>query len=52
MAQKPQLLFMIYPRPETLESIETWYKDIAEFLGDIPIIIFGNKTDLIGEERL
>ncbi len=47
---KASIIVYDLSRPETLESIETWYKDIAEFLGDIPIIIFGNKTDLIGEE--
>ncbi len=37
-------------RPETLESIETWYKDITQYVGNIPTIIFGNKSDLINEE--
>lgn len=38
-------------RPETLPTVETWYKDITQYTGAIPIICFGNKSDLIDEEK-
>jgi small GTP-binding protein len=38
-------------RPETLASVETWYKDITQYVGNIPTIVFGNKCDLIEEEN-
>ena len=36
----------------SLENIETWYKDIQEFCGTIPVVIFANKVDLIKIESL
>jgi small GTP-binding protein len=32
---------------ESFKHILNWAKDIKEFCGDIPVMIFGNKTDLI-----
>ena len=36
-------------RPETLPTVETWFKDITQYVGNIPIVIFGNKSDLVDE---
>ena len=36
----------------SLLNIETWYKDIQEFCGTIPVVIFANKVDLINLESL
>ena len=33
-------------RPETLESVIDWYKELRDNCGDIPAILFGNKSDL------
>jgi len=37
-------------RPEHLKSVDFWYKDIQKSVPrDIPIVIVGNKSDLIGD---
>lgn len=33
-------------RPETLEKLPDWIKDLKDTVGDIPIIPIGNKKDL------
>lgn len=33
-------------RPETLEAIESWMREIREHAGDVEILLIGNKTDL------
>jgi len=37
---------------ESLEHLSTWYDDIVKFCGNIPIVIFGNKVDLVDEDKL
>lgn len=37
---------------ESFEHILTWHEDIVNFCGDIPIVIFGNKVDLVDEDKL
>ena len=36
----------------SFEHITTWYKDVKQFCGEIPIIVFANKVDLINEKSL
>lgn len=33
-------------RPETLEAIESWMREIREHTGDVEILLIGNKADL------
>ncbi|MFW9986937.1 MAG: Rab family GTPase [Candidatus Odinarchaeota archaeon] len=33
-------------RPETLEAIESWMREIREHAGDVEILLIGNKIDL------
>ena len=37
---------------ESFKHIRNWAKDIKEFCGVIPVVIFGNKADLIDEKNL
>ncbi|NVM16330.1 MAG: GTP-binding protein [Candidatus Lokiarchaeota archaeon] len=37
---------------ESLNHIEYWYNDLKQGCGDIPVIIFANKVDLINEDKL
>ena len=37
---------------ESFEHILTWHEDIIKHCGDIPIVIFGNKVDLVDEAKL
>ena len=37
---------------ESFNHISYWHKDILEHCGDIPIVIFSNKVDLVDEDNL
>ncbi|MFX1317489.1 MAG: GTP-binding protein [Promethearchaeota archaeon] len=37
---------------ESFKNIEAWYNDIIKYCGNIPIIIIGNKVDLVDETNL
>ena len=37
---------------DSLKHIADWYKDLKNHCGDIPVIIFANKVDLINENKL
>jgi Ras-related protein Rab-27A len=34
-------------RPETLKSVNDWYADLKKYCGDLPTVLFGNKSDLV-----
>jgi len=36
----------------SFEHITDWYQDIKRFCGDVPIVLFANKVDLIDESNL
>ena len=36
---------------ESIKSIPWWHNDIKKFCGDIPVVLFGNKVDLIDEKN-
>ena len=37
---------------DSFDHILTWHDDITKFCGDIPIVIFGNKIDLVDADKL
>ena len=37
---------------ESIKHIHDWVNDIKEYCGDIPVVIFGNKVDLVDEKKL
>jgi len=37
---------------ESFKHITNWHDDIKKYCGDIPVIVFGNKVDLVDEENL
>lgn len=37
---------------DSFDHVLTWHDDIAKFCGDIPIVIFGNKVDLVDDDKL
>ena len=37
---------------ESFKHIHNWEKDIKDYCGDIPIILLGNKVDLVDEEKI
>ena len=36
----------------SFKHISNWHNDVREFCGDIPVILFANKVDLIKEENI
>ncbi|MFX1363934.1 MAG: Rab family GTPase [Promethearchaeota archaeon] len=36
----------------SFEHVTNWQKEITKFCGDIPIVLFGNKVDLVDEKKL
>jgi small GTP-binding protein len=49
------LVFSLENNPvgeKSLEDIPIWFNEIREYCGDIPIIIFSNKVDLVNEDDL
>lgn len=39
-------------QPQTYEHVPRWLKDLKTHCGNIPIVLFGNKIDLVDEEEL
>ena len=37
---------------DSFNNITTWHEDIKKYTGDLPIVLFGNKTDLVNKEDL
>ena len=37
---------------ESFEHVVNWHDDIKKFCGDLPIVLFGNKIDLVNEDEL
>ncbi len=37
---------------ESLKHLNDWHEDIKKYCGEIPVIIFANKVDLIDEDNL
>ena len=37
---------------ESFKHIPNWHSEIKKFCGDIPIVLFGNKVDLVDEKEL
>lgn len=36
----------------SFKHVSDWHKEIKKFCGEIPVILFGNKVDLVDESRL
>lgn len=37
---------------ESFNHISNWHDDIIQFCGDIPVVLFANKVDLVDENKL
>ena len=37
---------------DSFEHIQNWVKDIYSYCGEIPVIVFANKADLVTEQKL
>ena len=36
---------------ESIKSIEEWHDDIKKYCGELPIVLFGNKIDLVSDKN-
>lgn len=36
----------------SFKNITNWHKEVKQFCGDIPIVLFANKVDLISEDKI
>lgn len=47
------IIFSLAPEEiETYNQIKKWHSDVKEACGNIPIILFGNKADLVDQKAL
>ena len=37
---------------DSFEHIQNWVKDIYSYCGEIPVVVFANKVDLVDEQKL
>ena len=37
---------------DSLDAITSWHDDIKKYCGELPIVLFGNKVDLVDESKL
>ena len=36
----------------SFKNISNWYREVKQFCGDIPVVLFANKVDLISEDKI
>jgi small GTP-binding protein len=49
---KAAIIVFSHTDEESFNHITDWHEDIKKYTGDLPIVLFGNKIDLIDEEDL
>ena len=49
---KAAIIVFSHTDEDSFNHIEDWHEDIKKYTGELPIILFGNKTDLVKEEDL
>ncbi|MFX1378841.1 MAG: Rab family GTPase [Promethearchaeota archaeon] len=49
---KAAIIVFSHTDEESFKNIANWHEDIKKYTGDLPIVLFGNKTDLIAEKDL
>ncbi|MFX1601302.1 MAG: Rab family GTPase, partial [Promethearchaeota archaeon] len=49
---KAAIIVFSHTDDDSFNHIVNWHEDIKKYTGDLPIVLFGNKTDLIDEKDL
>ena len=49
---KAAIIVFSHTDENSYNHITDWHEDIKKYTGDLPIVLFGNKTDLIDEDDL
>ena len=49
---KAAIIVFSHTDDESFNNIANWHEDIKSYTGELPIVLFGNKTDLIDENEV
>lgn len=49
---KAAIIVFSHTDPKSFENVLEWHDDIKKYCGDIPIVLFGNKLDLVDGKKL
>ncbi|MBY8982012.1 MAG: GTP-binding protein [Candidatus Lokiarchaeota archaeon] len=49
---KAAIIVFSHTDKDSFKNIPRWYEDIEKYCGDIPIVLFGNKVDIVNEKDL
>ena len=49
---KAAIIVFSHTDEKSYNRIVTWHDDIKKYTGDLPIVLFGNKIDLVDEKDL
>ncbi|MFW9785479.1 MAG: Rab family GTPase [Candidatus Heimdallarchaeota archaeon] len=49
---KAAIIVFSHTDDNSFDHIPEWHEDIKSHVGDVPIVLFGNKTDLVEEDDL
>jgi small GTP-binding protein len=49
---KAAIIVFSHTDADSFDHISDWHEDIKSYTGELPIVLFGNKTDLVGEDEL
>ncbi|MFX1366684.1 MAG: Rab family GTPase [Promethearchaeota archaeon] len=49
---KAAIIVFSHTDKKSFDSILDWHEDIKKYTGELPIVLFGNKTDLVEEKDL
>ena len=48
---KAAIIVFSHTDEESFKKIPEWHEDIKKHVGELPIVLFGNKIDLVDEEN-
>jgi GTPase SAR1 family protein len=49
---KAAIIVFSHTDEKSFDNITSWHEDIKKYTGELPIVLFGNKIDLINKEEL
>ncbi len=49
---KAAIIVFSHTDDQSFTDVETWLEDIKKYCGDLPVVLFGNKVDLVDPKKL
>jgi small GTP-binding protein len=49
---KAAIIVFSHTDDESFKHIDNWHDELIDICGDIPVVLFGNKLDLVNEDKL